>query len=590
MKKVGVFATLIILLIIAPVISQEEGSDLAYTCLENEIANKTSFSLQEAIFSTLAIGSEEKLLDKIEEEMSDLNCWPESSCTIKDTSQALLAYDRINKNTDDIRDYLLSKNSSATDLVWFLQIDISNHVSSTCTITYDDKLYNVNIGEDMKLSGSTGSCLALSSSEYWLQISKNCYEKEFEISCNEDFITSLLYQKSGSQTIYVSSETHSAPSSGFTEERVDSQCFKSGNSCDYEGTLWAALALKSIDEDTSSFLPYLLAFAEENKNLFPSSFLYLFTSGDDQYSEIVQSQKSAGFWEAPNTKYNKFYDTALGMLSLQNSASTELDTARNYLLSIQTPKGCWNNNNLRDTAFILYSGWPKTVRSSGDKTDGGEINCAEAGFYCGSQFDCVESQGQVYNEYSCPGFQSCCSVPLIEQTCSEKGGELCSFSEECSGTEVSSAEGSCCLGVCQPATQEFTECEEFGGFCSSFCQDNEESSSYSCGISGGICCIPIEESENNLLIWIIIFSILIILVILGIIYRNKLKMWWFKMRSKKGGDKPSTTTPRAPPRFPPIQRGPPIQRTPLNRRPMPRQSKTDKEMEETLKKLREMSG
>ncbi|NCO11458.1 hypothetical protein CO038_02590 [Candidatus Pacearchaeota archaeon CG_4_9_14_0_2_um_filter_39_13] len=596
MKKSGVLAFLFILLLLYPVIAQEEeGIDKAYLCLENQIANKTSgsLSLQEAVFSTLALGSESKLTDKIEDERSNQNCWPKESCTIKDTAQVLIAYDRINKNTESIQSYLLSRNGSATDLTWYLQVDISNHIPSACTFTYDERDYQVSIGEDMKISGSAGSCLQLSSSGYWLQISRNCFEKTFQVSCDEDFITSLLYQKSGSETIYVSSETHSAPSSGTTEERVDSQCFKSGSSCDYEGTLWAALALQKAGEEISSFLPYLLALSEDHNNLFPSSFLYLLTSGDDQYSQITQAQKTAGFWEAPNTKYNKFYDTSLGLLALQDSSAAESDTAKAYLLSVQTPKGCWNNNNIRDTAFLLYSGWPRGVSSGGGEGEGGELTCAGAGYYCGSQFDCAESEGQILNEFSCQGFQSCCSVPIIEQTCSEKSGVLCSFSEQCSGTEVSSVEGTCCLGSCRPITLETSECEDNGGFCSSFCEDNEEQASYSCGNSGGVCCIPSESSGGISLIWIVLLAILILLVVLGIIFRDKIKLWWFKMRNRKNSDKsPSEMSgPRPPPRFPPVQRGPPIQRQPLMRRPQPRRasSRADSDMEETLRKLKEMS-
>lgn len=594
MKKAGVLIFLVILLA-SPMLAQEdEGIDKAYTCLENEIANKTSdsLSLQEAVFSTLALGSKSKLTDKIEDEMSNQNCWPKSSCTIKDTAQVLLAYDRINKNTNDIESYLLSKNDSATDILWYLQIDISSHVPSECTITYGGSSHTINIGDDMKLSGGAGSCLTLSSSGYWLQVSRTCYNEIFQVSCDKDFITSLLYQKSGSETIYVSSETHSAASSGTTEEKVKSECFKTGSSCDYEGTLWAAVALQKVGKEVSSYLPYLLALAEDNQALFPGSFLYILTAGDDQYNEVVQAQKSSGFWEAPNTRYNKFYDTALGLLSLQGSSASEVETAKTYLLSVQTPKGCWNNNNIRDTAFLLYGGWSQAV-SRGDGGSGlAEVSCAEAGFYCGSQFDCPEG-GQIFAEYSCPGFQSCCSLPIIEQTCSDKNGVLCSLSQQCSGTEVSSVEGSCCLETCQPITSQVTECEEFNGFCLSSCSGNEKTAPYSCGNFGEVCCIA-EEDSGGFGVWIVILIILIVLAVLGIVFRHKLQTLWFKLKNRKGSgsdrEPSSSFSPRPPPRFPPAQRTAPIQRPPLISRPVKRAvSKVDREMEETLNKLKEMS-
>lgn len=591
MKKTGVLIFLILALLITPVYAQQEGVDKAYTCLEDEIANKTSetISLESAVFSTLALGSRTKLTEKIESERTNQDCWPKASCTVKDTAQVLLAYDSISKDTKDIINYLYTQNGSSTELTWYLQIDISNHIPASCTISYNTENHDIEIGEDMKILSGAGSCLTLSQSGYWLQVSRSCFDTNFQVSCNEDFITSLLYQKSGSQTIYVSSETHSQASSGTTEEKVTSECFKAGSSCDYEGTLWAALALQKSGEKVSSYLPYLLAFAEDNQRLFPSSFLYSLTSGDDQYNEVVQSQHSSGFWEAPNTKYNKFYDTSLALLSLQSSSAAESDTAKTYLLSIQTPKGCWNNNNIRDTAFILYSGWPK--QSSAPGNGGGEPTCAEAGFYCGSEYACAESQGQVYSEYSCQGLQKCCSIPLIEQTCAEKNGVLCSFSEQCSGTEVSSAEGSCCLAVCQPKVSETTECQEFGGFCSSSCESGETESSYSCNEQGVVCCLPEQSSSGgSLWIWIILLIILIIILALAIIFRHKLQLWWFKLRNKGNGSNSQPSQPRSPPRFPPASQ-PPIQRPNLiKRQPVRRApSKMDNDMEETLKKLREMS-
>jgi len=600
MKKLGAILILITIGLSFSILAQEPGSeDKAYQCLEDRIANKSSesLSLQEAVFATLALGSESELKKKIEDEMSNQNCWPKSSCTIKETAQVVLAYDRINKNSDDAVDYLLTKNGSATELTWYLQIDIKDHIQSTCTISYDERDYNINIGEDMKVSGGAGGCLSLSSSGYWLQISKSCYGKTFQISCDEDFITSLLYQKSGSQTIFVTSETNSAPSSGTTEEKVDSQCFKSGNSCDYEGTLWAALALQRDSHEITTYLPYLLALSTDNQKLFPSTYLYMLTSGDDQYNEIVQSQKQSGFWEAPNSKYNKFYDTSLGMLALQGTSSAELDLAKSYLLSVQTSEGCWNNNNIRDTGFILYSGWPRGVSSDGDRGLGGPQSCEPPIGYCGSQFDCLDARGQVLDSYDCSTFgQSCCSVPLIQETCSEKSGIVCPTGQDCSGTEVSSIDGSCCLATCQPASQA-SDCETFGGFCSFSCQDDEEQTSDSCDDFSSICCMPkLEKKGSGIGLWVWILIILIILVVVAIIFRKKLQMLLFKFKNRKSG-KPSGTTrgpPRGPPRFPPaMRRGrPPIRRAPLAARRAPIRraaSKSDKEMDETLKKLREMS-
>ncbi len=594
MKKIGVFFLFFLIMLSYFVFAAEGDVDKAYTCLENEIANKTSesLSLEEAFFSTLALGSKQKMNDKIESERSNQNCWPKSSCTLKDTAHAFLSYDRIGKNTAEIEKYLLTKNSSASDLNWFLQIDIQNHIPSRCNIIYSGQSNQVTIGEDMKISGSGGSCLAPISSGYWLQIRPNCYGTKFQVSCDEEFITSLLYQKSGSSTIYVSSTTHSASSSGTTEEEVNSQCFKSGNSCDYEGTLWSVLALKD-EIDVAPFLPYLIALASENQRLLPSSFLYMLTGGDDQFNELENNFKTEGFWQAPNTKYNKFYDTSLALLALQGSSSQNLDISKEYLLGIQTPDGCWNNNNIRDTAFILYSGWPKGVSSGsgGNGSGSGSGLCIPPSGYCSSQFKCLEAGGLVLG-LDCPTTsQSCCSLPIEEQSCSQKSGNLCNSNEFCSGTSVSSFEGSCCLGTCQPRASELTQCENLGGLCVSSCNADEKQTSDSCDSPTLVCCIPSSGSQSNLVIWMLVLGILILIVIFGIVFRKKIQIWWFNFKNRRrtgsGSSTPPITTSRPP--FPPATRMQPSFRPP--QRPQQRRpaSKLDQEMEETLKKLRDIS-
>jgi hypothetical protein len=585
--------------------AQEEvnGIQRAYQCLEDIISEKDSsnIALQEATFSTLALGSKTKLKEARESEESN-NCWPKSGCKRKETSQVLLAYDRINKNTKDIESFLLSKNTTATDLTWFLQIDISNHNPSTCTLSYSGSQRDISIGEDMKISGNPGTCFTVTASGFWLKVKSSCLDEKFQISCDEDFITSLLYQKSGSSTIFISPNTNSASSSGTTSEKVNSQCFKTGSVCDYEGTLWAALALQKVNYGVSPFLPYLLALSEENKNLLPSSFLYALTQGDDQYSELVQDQKQGQFWKAPSSKYNKFYDTALAMQALQSSSSTEFENAKTYLLDIQTPEGCWNNNNLRDTAFLLYAGWPKSVSSSSD--GGGDIeSCGAAGFFCGPRFACVDAGGQAQNSFFCPGFDVCCDTPILELTCAEKGGIKCGANQECSVPPVSSAEGSCCLDTCRDVSPQINECEQFAGICAFNCNEDESQESYLCDDFSSVCCVPSQSSSSSFTGIIVILVILIILVVLGILFRNKIKIWFHRRKSKKR-DLPSRGPGQRPPGFPP-RRGPPFRRGRIPPRQVPRgaplsapvqtrsppktTSKEDKDFEDTLNKLKEMS-
>jgi len=562
-----------------------EGVKKAEQCLEEQI--KKTVSLQEATFAMLALGMKQNLDDKIKSEESG-GCWPKAGCTIKETAQVGLAYNRIGRSTKNIESWLTARNSSTTDLAWYLQIDIQSRVAAQCTLVYDGKENKIRVRDDAKIEGTPGTCFSISPSGYWLEVKSGCFDKKITISCDQDFITSTLYQRSLGGTVYVSPETHSASSLGTTEEEVRSKCFKIETTCDYEGSLWAALLLFKTGNKISDYLPYLLSFAESNDKFFPSTFLYILTRGDDQYSKIVQSQKQGKFWEISGTPYNRYYDTSLAMLALSTASSAELENARNYLLSIQTKEGCWNNNNVRDTGFILYSGWPKTVASETRET--GAAVCVTSGYSCASKFSCLDAGGKVLDGYECESFgDSCCSIKIQEETCEQKNGILCSSSQQCSGSEVSSAEGSCCLGACQEVQVE-NICELTGvGTCRFSCESGEAQSDESCGASGKICCKTAEKRGGLLWLWILLI-ILIIAAVLGIIYRNKVKVWVYKIRGK-ATTKPvpaKSYTPALPPR--PIPLGMP---RPIIPRPSPAPARPsapkDREMEETLRKLREMS-
>jgi hypothetical protein len=112
--------------------------------------------------------------------------------------------DKSGHNTEDAEVWLMSQTIKPTNLVWYLEIDSSQ--PTDCTITYDSIDYKIKIGEDKKINTKPGSCLSLSQGDYWLQVSPDCYGKEFTISCDESFLTTLLYKEknSSSSTIYVS--------------------------------------------------------------------------------------------------------------------------------------------------------------------------------------------------------------------------------------------------------------------------------------------------------------------------------------------------------------------------------------------------
>ena len=572
-----------------------EAIDLAYQCLKNQIKNRTNLNLEQAIFASLALGDESNLKGIIDKEKkSGEFCWPSKGCTLKDTGQSALSYQINNKNSKEIEKWLQSKSAISSELTWYLEIDIPSRESASCSITSDGQKRTISIGEDMLIKdNAANNCFSISLSGYWLEVKPACLDKSFDISCDKDFITSLLYERKGGDTLYVVSESHSSVSLGTTSEKIKGMCFKTGASCDYEGSLWSALALYKADLDISQYVPYLLALAESNQEFFPNAFLYILIGGEEQYSKILQLQKQAGYWELIGSKYKRYYDTSLAMLALGSgsASASEIDKPKDYLLQSRTKEGCWNQRDvIVDTAFILYSGWPRTVRGGGG---GGSIPLCEevSGQSCEIGAECTDAGGRILNNFHCTGFGVCCSLKIEEQSCAAKNGEICSTSEECRGREETSSDGACCVGSCVEIEQP-TNCEISGGICASFCGDDEEENGALTCSAGNVCCVEKEATEGSNL-WIIILVILIILAALAIIFRHKLQLWWFNFRRKRrnsGGLKPSSPPPgynsgRALPRRPlPMGYAGPSQRG-IPRRAL---SAKDKELEETLKKLKEM--
>jgi len=580
----------------------------AYSCLQgktNTSEKCSSLSTEEKIFSVLAINQCKAEL--ISDSANLGECWPSSNCKIKPTAQAILALNKAKSSTTKAQEWLYSKNATPTELSWYLEIDSSE--AATCMINYAGSSYTVEIGEDKKINSGAGSCLFPDPNGYWLSISPSCYNLEFTISCDKNFLTTTLFRKSTSSTIYVSEKTSSASAGGTTKEIVNSRCFSDSGLCTYEGTLWASLALNSVGKDVSAYLPYLITLADDNQRYLPSAFLYSLTGKTDYKISLLSKQKNNQYWQESGDKY---YDTALALYPLQAETSTlqEKINAKNWLLSSQDPNGCWENN-IVNTGFILASVWPKTfIKDTGEPA---LPDCESSGKYCvSSSAICTTSGGDVLDGYDCPGIsQKCCSVQAKLQTCSEVGGVICSSNEECIGgikisaSDLRSAEICCSAGgVCKVKTEAKSVCEDKGGICRKDCLSDEEESSYSCNSLSQTCCMPKSTKKgpptkgNTLWIWILV--ILIVLVIIGIIFRNKLRMFWFRMRSGKSkaggaGHPPSTMPPYFPqypqrptprmerriiiPQNPPAQR--PVQVTKIK-------SGAQKELDEVLKKLKEM--
>ncbi len=585
MKKKVLIVCLMFLILSAYFVTAETVSEKGYACLETKVAGEcSSLTLEERIFSLLAI---DRCKSEVVEDGKDDECWPDSGCEIKTTAQAILALNSVGASTTKAENWLLSQAQSPSDVDWLLQIESTS--STSCDISYLGKSYPISINEDREISGNPGTCLRVYH-KYWLEIYPVCYPEEFEISCDApNFFTNLLYTRKNSDVIYVLKSVESASAGGRTKEKVNSFCFKQGGLCNYEGSLWAARALKFKGHDTSSYLPYLITMADENSEFLPESFLYSLTGNFRE--ELLLKQKESKWW---SESADKFYDTAVALYSLQQEEPQEKTSAKDYLEEVQGEDGCWQNN-VRNTAFILFSAWPKKIILP----DESKPDCEDEENYCMRSAACQESGGDVLTNYGGCGINVCCSVESLLESCLLQEGEICSSSELCSGEKVVSADSEkCCVsGTCveiedDDEDEDTSECETYGGECKSFCSSNEESSTYDCP-SFDVCCF--DKSKKGYT-WIIILGILISLTVIGIIFRKKLRKFWLKIKSKFGKFKPGLK--RGPrPRFPPgpsasiAQRRTPRKILPPSQRPVRRYTPRQKpkgELDRVLKKLKEM--
>ncbi len=557
--------------------------DQAYDCLDSKVSGKCgTIALEEKIFTLLANG---QCKDELIAASSSGECWPNSGCNIKQTAQAILALSQTTADTTNAEEWLMSQNTSPSDVEWYLQIESDEE--TRCTITYDGSPHIVIIKEDKTLTTGAKPCLSLSNGDWWLKVSPGCYDREFEVSCDEEFQTNLLFKRKTSSIIHVPDITHSASALGTTTEKIKSACFMQGGECNYEGSLWAALVLNSNGYDMSAYMPYLTTTSEENLEYLPESFLYLLTAQDDYRNDLLLKQKSSKFW---NEDGGKFYDTAVALYSISDEPAEKI-RAKEWLLEVQDSEGCWQGN-IRDTAFILASVWPKIIETT-------LSDCESSGHYCMSEVSC---EGNILGDYRCPGVMKCCDTAKLIQSCSEQNGEICNSNQKCVGglgvdaSDTTSGERCCVGGTCEVVALE-SECVSYGGRCAPFgCEAGEEEVAYECDF-GDSCCMSKTSGEKSYW-WIWMLLILIILVVLGIVFKKKVREYYYKIRSKfkrkGGGSGASAKGPRGPPstrpgmpmrRYTPRRILPPTQRAP---RPKPVEKKSG-ELGDVLKRLKEMS-
>ena len=563
--------------------------DKAYGCLKDSITNNNcaTKNIQLNAFNLLAGSYDSSLQSKCKASLlakkNANNCWPSTeggTCDLKSTAISIIALSRIGEDVEKAINWTLDHKRLETGLIWYLEIDVSN--SSQCTVNGK----NIILGEDKKINTPSGNPEGLEKvyNNYWFKITK--MEKEYVISCNKSFTTSLLYQKPNANVYYVSSNPHSASAGDSTTEKVNSYCFGPTSGCDYDASLWVTMALAKEKRDISPYLPYLSSRSDEpeNSRYLPSAFLLMLTEMGEYEEELKGLQREGKYWGDRTMQLGL---TPLALSALSGRDLTEVRDSQKYILSLQDKlTGCWQEDK---TSYILYLAWPKTPTSPDTTSPSTPIlTCTDRTYSCVASTRCDTVNQE---PYECSGFGDvCCRRPIQEQTCVEQGGSFCESGQSCSRSVVEAEKPDCCLGSCITDEQPKDPCPSTAGYsCKNACGTDENyMSSYTC--AGSIkCCYKQATTESGSKLWLIILLVvLIILVFLAILFRNQLQVWWFRMKngvSSKRGPGPSSRPLVVPP-YRPVPPRPVMQR---QFRPSPRSGEKDKEFEETMRKLKDMS-
>ncbi|MFA4960577.1 MAG: hypothetical protein WC548_02835 [Candidatus Pacearchaeota archaeon] len=594
MKKIGM---ILIFCFIFPLILAENSTNTekiseGFSCLEEKVEDCSELTNQEIALTILATPSDDifdKCVSELKERKSEDN-WG----NVRDTALAVLALNHAGENTQSSEEWLIEQSETPSDLVWYIEEDSSGETE--CHVGHESSDYIVNIGENKKIDKDAGPCLTRTQSNYWFLVSSDCYDQEFKFECNQDFIATLLYKNRNSPTLYVLEETKSSPAYGTISLKVNSKCF-GDSKCDYEASLWAALALLETGHNIEEYIPYIIAMSDTNKQYLPDSFIYILTNYEGYASRLITKQKLGNYWEAESSAYGRYYDTSLAFLSI-DSSSEQLKNSKDWLLFSQGNDGCWQN--IRNTAIVLWA-----LEKKPDKIGGNSVSyCTSSNYFCVSASNCPTSE-VVAEDYFCP-FQSdvCCMTENLK-SCTEYSGQVCDSDEVCTGNEKKATDTSkCCTGECAERPIE-TECESMYYSCSGSCSDAQEQINYDCG-SGQVCCRTISETKNgSIWTWIILIIFIIALIIILWIYREKLKLIWFKFKTKYRKDKSGSSSRGMPPggpspgsmqRYPPQTSPyspkpgfPPIRRMPIQMSSQKPYNPEDKSMSDVFNKLKDMS-
>jgi len=498
-------------------IPAQEKIEQAYSWLEYKVGNWQSLNTQDHSLAILALqcrGSGQAGITRLKVisfENTNFRCWgigptrPTSiaNCHLFSTAFARLALS--DENLTKVDNWILNQSKFFSELYWFIQLDTNRGAEMNCVIDYGGGSANISVSDNKTvrvLSQTGNNCFSATNPNYWLAISKTCYQKEteFKIKCDVndtslDYTASLLYRKDAdvrSQNYwYVGPDSEKAKSGETTALTTKAYCLKdSTGNCNYEATVWSAFALKEAENERyKDFIPYIVIMSTETNNLkyFPQAFLYLITGSIEAGQTVATMQEPSGFWCAisklitgtscSNTPYGQFYDTALAGLTEQGNLGTEKNGARYYLTNFSDGKTFlktriagndymyWKCNerntidqckDVRDTAFLLWSLWGKLLCAG----TGEEDHCLNHDGICKTA--CESGEEDV--NFTCGSGEVCCVSSISQRNCATNEG-VCKSTCDSSEAELTQIACSGMNVCCKPYTNSYCISDLWGDLC-----------------------------------------------------------------------------------------------------------------------------
>ncbi|MCX8194441.1 MAG: hypothetical protein N3G19_03760, partial [Candidatus Pacearchaeota archaeon] len=173
----------------------------AYLWLKGKAVGRwQNLNLEQHVFSIMALPdqlsatqireAQKKLLDK---SFENGTCWPQASCSGKETALAKLALDTIGGDTRKAEEWLLNRTSTAGGIEWYLQLTTDG--AARCLLLYDGTSNEISIDAKGIMSGTPGNCFTTTT--YWLRLNEQCATKTFDVSCDTAVKANFLFKKAG---------------------------------------------------------------------------------------------------------------------------------------------------------------------------------------------------------------------------------------------------------------------------------------------------------------------------------------------------------------------------------------------------------